>query len=176
MVKKNKLIFSDERKNKDLTAFAQTLRPFVRQAAEAGGMVEAEILENWENIAGQELYAYCRPEKIVFSKGERQNGVLHVFVPNGAFALELQHREKFVLDKINTYFGFAAASRLRINQNCSMDLSPVRHYPVEKVKKILVTPQEETYITKLSEGVENENLKNALIKLGVSVFNDNKEE
>lgn len=51
--------------------------------------------------------------KIGFRGKERQNGVLQVAAVNGAFALELQHREKFVLEKVNAFFGYKAVSNSR---------------------------------------------------------------
>ena len=176
MKKKDVYIFREERTNKDLTALAQSLQPFMKVAAKRYGLAEADILANWENIAGAELASYSQPIKICFNKSEKVNGSLYIAVPNGAFALELQHREKFIIEKINTYFGYAAVAHLKILQNAGMELVPEKQYSAEKVKKILVTKDEENYITKLSEGVANEKLKAALIKLGVSVFNENKEE
>ena len=97
-------------------------------------------------------------------------------MPSGAFALEIQHREKFILEKINTYFGYNAVSQLKIIQNSGLDIESLTsiHQPPEK--KTLVTGEEENYINSLAEEVSSPLLKEILVKLGKSVFSDNKSE
>lgn len=174
MIKKIKYRFTEERKNKDLTALAQTLQPFMKETARQFGLAEFSILSNWKNIVGETLYSYTKPQKLSFKKGMDTNGVLCVAVSNGAFAVELQYKEKNIVEMINTYLGYCVVASLKFVQN--MDFEPNKEYPSEKVKKMLVTKQEENYINSISEGVENENLRKALIQLGVSVFNENKEK
>ena len=43
-----------------------------------------------------------------------RGGTLHVRVGSGALALELQHLEPVVIERINTYFGYRAVERLKL--------------------------------------------------------------
>lgn len=176
MTKKVFEIANDEHKTKDLQAFARTIQPFAKKMLGAKGLIEVDILSNWEAIAGEELAAYTLPQRIDFRKGEKNNGVLHIAVPGGAFALELQHREKFIISKVNAYFGYNAVAQIRIVQNNYLSLDNKDDDKSERVEKTLVTKEEENYIRDLSCEVENPALKEALIKLGCCVVSNNKGE
>jgi hypothetical protein len=53
--------------------------------------------------------------RLAFPPGERTDGTLHLRV-QGPLALELQHLEPVVLERINGYFGYRAIVKLRIQQ------------------------------------------------------------
>jgi len=81
-----------------------------RQGLAAGG-----IVADWPSIVGVQLAECCVPMRLVFPPGERSAGTLHLRV-QGSLALELQHLEPVVLERINGYFGYRAVVRLRIQQ------------------------------------------------------------
>lgn len=173
-VKKKEIEISDERKTFDLLPAAKTILPLVKKVLGQKGLVAIDLIQEWEQIVGEELAEFTIPWKIDFKKNERNNGVLSVYVPSGAFALELQHRESFILNKINMYFGYQAVSSLKIIQNSSFDVVKENKIGCERKQKALVSPQEENYIKELAEGVENSALKQKLEELGRSVFSENK--
>jgi len=165
---------SRRRSSGEFQSLAQSILPLARSVLGKKGFVETDILTNWNAIVGEELAAYTFPQKIAFKRGEKNNGTLHIAVPSGAFALEAQHREKFILQKINTYFGYNAVSQLRIAQNAALSLKEL--LPEESAPnrpKKLVTAAEENYIKDLVEEINRPELKEILIKLGQSVFTDN---
>ena len=162
------------RSNYDLTAVSKNVLPLVKKLLGKKGIMAFEILTNWATIVGPELAAYSFPEKVEFKNNQRTNGTLLLSVPAGAFALELKHREKYILDKVNTFFGYAAVSGLKILQNNDMQLFEVKEKKVKKLKPLLVTQEEENYIKEAAEDVKDDKLKEILIKLGYSVFNENK--
>lgn len=166
---------SNERKTYDLRAAGQMIMPLVKKVLGKKGFVEIDVITNWDKIVGEELAEFVFPQKIEFKCGEKNNGTLHVCVPSGAFALEIQHREKYIVNKINTYFGYNAVNSLKIMQNSALCLN------AEETEKsyqprppALVSPQEEKYIKELSADVENSSLQEALEKLGRSVMSHNK--
>ena len=110
--------------------------------------------------------------KIDFKKGERTGGTLYVETYGGAFALELQTKSKFLIDKVNVFFGYQAIQQIKIVQN-SKQIENVSQ-DVTKPQKILVTDEEENYIEQISSGLNSEGLGNVLQKLGRAIFNDNK--
>lgn len=162
----------EERSTFDLTALAKTLSPITKKLFGKKGFMEIDILTNWDKIVGKELANYSFPQKIDFKREEKNNGVLLLQVPTGAFALEIKHRENFILEKINAYFGYKAVSQIKIVQNSAIPL--YEDTPVEKAPKPnLVTSEENAFIEDVSSKVKNQKLKEILIKLGHSIFNDN---
>ena len=77
----------------DLQSVAKSIMPLARSILGKKGFVEVDILTDWSGIVGEELAAYTLPQKIDFKPKQKNNGILHLMVPSGAFALEIQHRE-----------------------------------------------------------------------------------
>ncbi len=173
---KNITLPEDERKTRDLQAVSATLAPLAKKILGKKGFVEIDILTEWPQIVGEELASFVFPQSIDFRSGQKTGGVLKVVVPGGAFALELQHREKNIIQKINTYFGYAAVTALRIVQNSAAVESCLKAPRVERVQKKVVTKEEEIYIKDLSAGIKDHTLQETLERLGRCVFGNNKGE
>lgn len=173
--KQNIISESSERRTHDLQSVSSMLMPLAKKILGKRGFVEVDILTNWDHIVGEELAAFVQPQSIDFRRGEKTNGVLKVAVPGGAFALELQHRENSVIQKINAYFGYAAVASLKIIQNAATE-QKVRRERVESVQKKVVSKQEEIYIKELSAEVKNAALQDVLERLGRQIVGHNKEE
>lgn len=153
---------------------AETL-PFLKKILSKKATMTVDVLLFWEQIVGEELSSYTFPEKIMFKNKERTNGVLCVNVANGAFALELQHREKFVLDKVNAFFGYQAVCSLRIRQTpTALSIKKIQ-FNQPKIKKKLVSKEEQNYIEQITTDVENTDLQKKLQSLGEWVFSANHE-
>ena len=162
---------NDERKTDGLSSFATIMLPMLKKVLGKKGMVVADILSMWEHIVGEETALYTFPEKIEFKRGQRCDGTLKLKVPAGGFALEVQHREKIIIDKINMYFGYNAVNSLKIIQDGSLSLKVLKKSNQPMVQKSLVSNEEQNYINELTEAIVNENLKKSLQRLGQSVFN-----
>lgn len=163
----------DIRRTKDLQSLSQTLLPFAQKILGQNGFVETDIITNWEEIIGKQLAQFSFPQKIDFPRDKKNNGCLHLTVPSGAFAVEIKHKEKYILDKINTYFGYNAVSSLKIIQNNELCLEDYRTPHSSKKKLPPIKKEEEEFIKNLSNEINNENLKEILIKLGHSIYADN---
>ena len=88
--------------------------PAVTKAARGPrGFAAAEVIAHWPAIVGEALARQCSPEKL--SMSGRAGGVLRVRAP-GSLALELQHLEPQVIDRINAYLGYRAVGRLAFTQ------------------------------------------------------------
>lgn len=161
-----------EKSTNDLKALSNAMAPLTKKLFGKKGFVEISILTNWDKIVGEELANFSSPQKIDFKREQKNNGVLHLQVPSGAFALEIKHREKFILEKINAYFGYNAVNSLKIVQNSAMpllenDVQSVQH------KVDLLSRDEKNYIESMAGDIKNSKLKEILIKLGHCIFNDN---
>ncbi len=85
----------------------------VQKGLHKGKRVQWRLIQDWPVIVGTYLSLNTRPVKITFPTGKKGNGTLLLAV-HGGFATEVQHMEPVLLEKINTYFGYQAVQRLRI--------------------------------------------------------------
>lgn len=97
-------------------ALAPTVAKLLRPALARRGFAALSIVERWGDIVGPLLAARTMPERIAFPPGKREDGTLHLRVDGGALALELQHAEALILERINGHFGYRAVTRLRLIQ------------------------------------------------------------
>lgn len=87
----------------------------VRTVVGRHGFAAAGILTDWPEIVGARIAAGSQPLRLQFPRGARSHGVLHVRVAT-ALALEIQHSEPQLIERINRYFGYAAVQRIRLSQ------------------------------------------------------------
>ncbi len=171
-MKENNDICSAERRTRDLVDLSEIVSNFARKVVGKKAFVEADIISNWGDVVGNNMASFSRPLRIDFKKGERTKGILVVEVVSGAFALELQARSKYLIDRVNTFFGYDAINNIKIIQNITGDFSI--DDDIHNQQKMLVTEEEENYIKSLSKDVKNCDLEQALQKLGCAVISSNK--
>ena len=167
-----KEIVSNERKTGDLRYFGTLLSSLTGKMIGKKAFVEADVIANWQNIVGDELFAFSTPIRIDFKKGERANGVLWVETIGGAFALEMQSKCKMIVEKVNAFFGYSAVDNIKFVQNPQFKMQGKTDIINEEKK--LVTKEEENYITELCKGIKNPDLENAVRRLGIAVAINNK--
>lgn len=165
-----KLNISSEHRTTDLTSIAKTMNPLLRQILGNKGAVILELLESWEQIIGNDIAAYCLPHHISFKKDERTNGCLYLNVLAGAFAMEISQKQQQIMEKVNAFFGYPAISELKINQTCNPENFLISKKSIDKVKKNVVSAEEESYITELIKDINNEELRQSLERIGRAVF------
>ncbi|MFN3232431.1 MAG: DUF721 domain-containing protein [Alphaproteobacteria bacterium] len=90
-------------------------RPLLTPAFRRQGFAQQEIVTRWREIVGPLLGKRSVPERLNFPRSQRRGGTLSVLVES-AFALEFQHLTPQVLDRVNTYYGYAAVEKLVIRQ------------------------------------------------------------
>ncbi len=91
-------------------------RDVLARAGRRRGFVHAEVLTQWQAIVGPELARFCCPEKIAGHGAPRWGGATLRVRVDGGIAVELQHLEPQIVERINTYFGYAAVARLSFIQ------------------------------------------------------------
>ncbi len=78
------------------------------------GAVKTHIFLNWNYIA-EEYAKISIPHKIKFNKNKNTDGQMTIKVQSG-FGLEIQHATPFLLNQINSRFGYKAITKLKIIQ------------------------------------------------------------
>ena len=129
------------------------------------GFSDAAIINDWSAIAGEHLALHSAPEKIHYTQGRKSKGTLHLRIDNGGLAIQLQHLESVLIERINAYFGFAAVARIRITQG------PLPETP----KKKIATPRplseiEERGLLNCLSDVDDDDLHQALERLGRAIL------
>ncbi len=131
-------------------------------AARRRGLAEARLLTDWRLIVGPQLGMRCQPVRLSGARGAP--GVLTIHV-GGASALELQHSEPQVVERINDFFGYPAVARLRLIQ-----APPAR--PVKRPAPWPTRPLaagERRALAAAVEIVSDAGLRSALVRLGATV-------
>ncbi len=128
------------------------------------GFAQSAVISNWAEIVGPELAANAAPQKLAFPRGGHGDGTLHVRV-SGPLAIELQHMEPLVLERINTYFGYRAVARLALVQG---PLPPRREEVKRKVLPALDADEADA-VEQMVSGVTDDSLRHALSGLGRAV-------
>lgn len=153
-----------DRRGHGATALAGLLPRVAGKALRQRGFVESAVITRWAEIVGQELAEETAPERIRFPRGQRAGGVLHVRV-GGAAALELQHHAPVVVERVNAFFGYPAVARLQLVQ---APLPPAAERPA-RVSAEPLDNEAEAALAGAVEGVENDELRGALLRLGRAI-------
>lgn len=97
-----------------LRALGETVFALASPVLGRHGFADSRVVSEWSSIVGESLASRTLPERLVRGPVSRGGGTLYVRVASGTFALELQHLEPLLLERINTYFGYQAVTRLRM--------------------------------------------------------------
>jgi hypothetical protein len=102
------------RRGGGLRRLPDLLRRVLEPAARRRGLAEAKLLTDWPTVVGPMLATRCHPVRLS-ARLDGPGGLLVLHVA-GTAALELQHSEPQILERINGYFGYGAVGRLRLVQ------------------------------------------------------------
>ena len=131
------------------------------------GFGQGSIVTEWPNIAGKALAIHTAPDKISYRPNERSEGVLHLRIDSSALALELQHLEPQLIERINTHFGYRAVASIRIIQG------PIkREIKPEKKPRNELSRFDKDKLDKRLEIVSDPEVKAALLALGSEIIRE----
>lgn len=152
----NKNIGNYKRHSMFPKTLSQCIEPITRPVFKTQGLAGTKIISEWASIVGEKFATHCIPQKLSFSAGKKTDGTLSIAVENG-FATELQHLQPIILDRLATYFGYKAVSRITIS-----------HTYVPEPEKLPSPPLKSHLINKcikLTEPIEDEELRTALTNI-----------
>jgi hypothetical protein len=152
-----------KRQARGLLAVATQLNRVTAAVRRKRGLSEAGLIAGWAAIVGDSLAAECAPQRLARGP-DGTGGTLHVRV-TGPLALELQHLEPLVIERINGYFGYRAVARLTLHQG-PLDRRPRPRKPVPPAPDADSAARLEAQLA----GVEDEALRAALARFGRGVL------
>lgn len=145
-------------------ALSRLLTRLLSPAARQRGFAAVEVIEEWPKVVGPGLARRCHPVRLEFRHGASAGGTL-VLQASGGAALELQHAAPQLLERVNDYFGFPAAARIRLVQ---MPLRPPPATPAPPTLRPLTAAEEAALASDVAP-VGDSDLAQALAALGRSI-------
>ena len=103
-------------KSKGPRALAAVLPKIAEPALRKRGFAAEEIVTHWQSILGPTLARECIPERLSYPKNDRAERILFIRA-SGSAALEIQHQVPVILERINTFLGFKAVTKISIVQS-----------------------------------------------------------
>ena len=131
----------------------------------AQGFASAEIIARWGTIVGAEIAAHSEPLKITWPRAvgeEPPEPATLVLRVEGPAAIEIQHLSAVILERVNRFFGWQAIGRLSLRQ------APLRRR-APPAPPAPPDPAETARIAASLPEIEDDNLKEALARLGAAV-------
>ena len=162
---------------------AKTVGSFVprltRPAFEKYGFSAATLITDWATIVGADIARYTVPERLKWPRrvengGEetadanrgRPGATLILGVAEGR-GLDIQYKTRQLVERINSYFGYAAISELRIVQIATMPAGTQPRAVSNKIELAPAQPHRLKAAAELAElsGVPGEGLRAALERM-----------
>ena len=150
---------------------APTLAPLLAKQ----GFGESEIVMAWPVIAGPRLAAVSEPIRLQWARqGNRPDpgarpepAILHVRV-DGGLAIELQHMQDVIVERINRHLGWRCVARLALKQGPLERGARRAPHPPAPCAEAVALAQAAT------AAVEAGPLRDALARLGARVLGEGK--
>jgi hypothetical protein len=138
-------------------AFAGDATRLLRNHLNGRGFQQIELVTRWAEIAGQSLAEHCFPYRLSSATG---GGATLTLVADDRAALELQHQTPKLIDKINTYFGKKAVSKIKVVAG------DVPKRSSNRAAKRPLSAEEAAALNERLAAVESPELRAALERLG----------
>jgi hypothetical protein len=129
------------------------------------GFASRELVTRWAEIVGADIATYAEPLKIQWPRpveGQPEEPATLILRVEGPRALEIQHSSTVILERVNRFFGWSAVGRIALRQ------APLSRRPASKPKKVPDAAEVAREASQLG-AVEDDNLRNALARLGASI-------
>jgi len=158
-----------QRFKRHLRCLSDITKAFTDPLLNKQGFLSGSLLKDWAVIVGNNYAKTVLPEKVIFPKEKNTDGTLYVTVESSGVACLFEHAKGDIIHRINSYYGYAAISSIRIKTS--------HHYQLSQVKKqrALSSEEKETVNGHLIH-VEDEELKDILSRLGIAITLDKQEK
>lgn len=141
----------------------QTVPEVAGKALGKRGLAFGSLINDWPSIVGHQLSLRTAPDKLSFPRGKREDAVLHIRAM-GAIALELQHLEPQIVERINSFFGYRAVAKIKLIHAAPVTIQK----PVVRPRDL--TMDEELSVMTTAATVEDEELRATLERFGRSLL------
>jgi len=153
-------------------SIADSLRTVNKKFLYKFGKLDYTIHAKWADIVGNFFVNHSEPQKIssiLNSTNEKGEAIydryLHVNVSPAA-ALEFQHFQDKIIEKINSYFGYKAIKGIKIYQHYQQNNHSKK---IQKNTNLIKLEKDKIKIKELTPSLSNKELEESIVKLGLSI-------
>lgn len=154
----------DKPKRKPAVALSTLTSGLLAESFARQGFASGELVTRWPEIAGADICEHAEPLKIQWrrpAEGEPQEPGTLVLRVEGPAAIEIQHLAGVILERVNRFFGWQAVDRLALRQ------APIKRAKPRRSRAI--DPEQTARIAQTLPAIEDEDLKQALARLGAAI-------
>ncbi len=139
-----------------LRSLKDTLPKNIKKVINKRGQIYSETLNNWKNIAGENLFKFCYPKSF---KNSNKFGVstLLIMVKRG-HEVDLEYSKKEIIDRMNNFFGNTVVEKIKFT-------SFEEELKISKDDNILKKNVTKNKYQKKVSDVKNEKIKKSLLEL-----------
>ena len=139
-----------------LRSLKDTLPKNIKKVINKRGQIYSETLNNWKNIAGENLFKFCYPKSF---KNSNKFGVstLLIMVKRG-HEVDLEYSKKEIIDRMNNFFGNTVVEKIKFT-------SFEEELKISKDDNILKKNVTKNKYQKKISDVKNEKIKKSLLEL-----------
>jgi len=173
------MISKPEKSNRKFvpTSIADSLTSLNKKFLYKYGKLDYTVHTKWSEIVGSFFINHSQPIKItsipnkINDEGETvYDRYLHVNVSPAA-ALEFQHFQDKIIEKINSYFGYIAIKGIKIHQH---HINKEYSKKIKKNINLIEQEKDKIRIKKSTTNICNKELEESIVKLGLSITKENK--
>jgi hypothetical protein len=159
--------YSPKRKSRGFVRTGGILSRQIRKASEKRGFVETRLLTHWAEFVGETIAKVAQPVKVNYAR--EGLGATLTILSSGANAPMLQMQLPTIIERVNACYGYSAISKIRITQTAPIGFGEdQKTFDRHESAKIL-SPQAVKDIDMAVENVSNNDLKDALSRLGQNI-------
>ncbi len=125
------------------------------------------IFKNWEQIVGKDISKLCSPLKLIWAN--KANSATLLVSSHGADATIVMHSNLEIIDRLNSFFGYYAVSKIKITQALAYNKQNISSLPIEQKIQNL-SKHDEKKIHQTVSCIKDDNLRIALLQLGRSIY------
>jgi hypothetical protein len=120
------------------------------------------LVKNWSEIIGEKYAKLCYAKSVTFDKTQK-SAKLTIAVHNAAVGFFLENSSEIILERIATFYGYKAITKIIIKQEPKMISSG-------EVPEIKLPQAQENFLEERILGIEDKELAETLKKLGRTIF------
>lgn len=134
--------------------------------------LSVKLLEYWSQIVGCDIAECTMPLRIVWSRRLHQDEDFYpatlIIACESFFAPKLMHEISELIQRINSFFGYIAINRIKIEQKQIVSV-------IDSSKKArTISEEDKNRVRKMLQNIENETLCQSLYELGCCIFAEKK--
>ena len=166
---------TNENRNLKPLKISESLRGVNQKILYKFGKLDYIIHAKWPEIVGTFFILHSEPLKIIsipISENVEEKTIyekyLHVNV-NPSIAVEFQHFQNKIIEKINSFFGYKAIHGIKIHQKL---INKINHLNKNKNKYNKDLKNKKIEIKNTTTKINDKELEESLISLGLSIANE----